>query len=166
MGVEQRAEVGTAKARTMTSRERFFAAIDGKPTDVIPVHNLGFSSEVASHLIGREAYIGGGIQQWREATALWNGPRAHEEFLERSFEDAIEVARVCGHDLIRYNYWRLNEKPADRIDEYTFKYVDPHSNRWHVRQYSALAELFEQLSSAGADLHLVISLCKSGGQVE
>ena len=128
---------------TMTSRERFFAAIDGKPTDIIPIHNLGFSSEVASHLLGREAFIGGGIQQWREATALWNGPRAHQEYRERSLKDAIELAQVCGHDLIRYSYWRLDDMPTAKFDDYTFKYEDPHSGRWHVRRFYPPAELFE-----------------------
>lgn len=141
------AEVGAAtnsiRIGSMTARERFFAAIEGKPTDVIPVHNLGFSSEVASKLIGREAYVGGGIQQWREATAVWQGPRAHEEFLERSLEDAIEVARVCGHDMIRYSYWRLSDKPSAKIDDFTYRYDDTISGRWHVRRYYPPAELFE-----------------------
>lgn len=51
----------------MTSRERVQAAFDKQPTDKVPIHHLGFSGDVASALPGREAFVGGGIQMWREA---------------------------------------------------------------------------------------------------
>ncbi len=53
----------------MTSRERVLATFSKEPTDKVPIHHLGFSSEVASALLGREAFVGGGIQMWREAVA-------------------------------------------------------------------------------------------------
>ena len=61
----------------MLPKERVRAAFEHRSTDKVPVHHVGFSSEVATAIIGREAYVGGGIQQWREATAHWNGPDAH-----------------------------------------------------------------------------------------
>ena len=75
------------------------AAFRGEPTDVVPVYHLGFSSDIASALLGRTAYVGGGSQQWREATAWWQGEDAHDEFLERSFQDAIDVALLVDHDM-------------------------------------------------------------------
>ena len=106
----------------MTPRERVLAAFRFEKTDKVPVHHVGFSSDVASALIGREAYVGGGIQQWREATAHWNGPDAHAEFVERSYRDAIDVALASGNDIIRPSYWRYDRKPTKKIDDYTFLY--------------------------------------------
>jgi len=106
----------------MTSGERVLAAFQQRTTDRVPVHHLGFSSEIASALLGREAYVGGGIQQWREARALWQGGDAHQEFLDRSFQDAIDIALLCEHDIVRPSYWRHNVIPTRRIDENTFLY--------------------------------------------
>jgi hypothetical protein len=112
-------------------RERVLAAFQQEETDKVPVHHLGFSSTVATALLGREAYVGGGIQQWREAKALWQGADAHQEFIERSFQDAIDVALLCDHDIVRAEYWRQNVKPAKRIDEYTFLYEHSDEQDWY-----------------------------------
>lgn len=55
----------------MTPKERVLAALAHKKTDRVPVHHLGFAADVASALLGREVYVGGGIQQWRKAVAHW-----------------------------------------------------------------------------------------------
>lgn len=125
---------------TMTSSERVLATLECKKTDLVPVHHLGFSSGVASALLGREAYVGGGIQQWREAVAHWNGKDAHAEFLERSFQDALDVAVAAGNDIIRPNYWRHDRKPTRRIDENTFLYEVGLEEEWEVLKYDPVSE--------------------------
>ncbi len=124
----------------MNSRERVDAVFQGRMPDRVPVCHLGFSSEVASALLGREAYVGGGIQQWREATALWQGEDAHEEFLERSFRDAADIALLCEHDIIRPSYWRYNRKPTRRLDENTFLYEYGPEEDWKVLRYDPGSE--------------------------
>ncbi len=133
----------------MTSRERIAAVFDKQPTDKVPIHHLGFCSQVASALLGREAYVGGGIQQWREAVALWEGEDAHQEYLERSFHDAIDVALVCDHDIVRPSYWRYNVKPTKRIDDNTFLYASGEEKDWQVLRFdppSEQAHIFPYLS--------------------
>ena len=71
----------------MTGKERVRAVMQGKATDKVPVMHISFSSRIASELLGRQAYVGGAMQQWREAAALWKGPDAHVEFVERSITD-------------------------------------------------------------------------------
>ena len=127
----------------MQPRERVFAALEGRPTDKIPIYHLGFSSQVASSVLGREAYVGGGIQQWREASAIWNGPRAHQEFLERSLEDAIAIAQAFDHDLIRFEYWRMPERPTAKIDQHTFEYGDRRRGRRRVLRFEPETELYQ-----------------------
>ncbi len=124
----------------MTPKQRVLAAFAGEATDVVPVHHIGFSSQLASALLGREAYVGGGIQQWREVTALWNGPQAHGEFLERSFQDAVDIARVCGNDLLRPSYWRFRSKPTKRLDENTFLFEHGEERHWRVLRYDPPSE--------------------------
>lgn len=108
------------------------AVFEKRKPDRVPIHHLGFSAEVASALLGRQAYVGGGIQQWREATALWQGEQAHQEFLERSFQDAIDIALLCEHDIVRANYWRSRRKPTKRLDENTFLYEYGSEDEWKV----------------------------------
>lgn len=127
----------------MTSRERVLTTFEGKPTDKIPVHNIGFSGYAASVILGREAYVGGQIQQWREMNALWEGPEAHKEFLEWSEKDAVAVALAADHDILRLQYWRWSEKPTKKIDEYTFLFGDPEKN-WYTMRFDPEIELFHR----------------------
>jgi len=131
----------------MTGRERVQAVMEGKPTDKVPVMHISFSSRVASEILGREAHVGGGMQQWREAAALWNGADAHAEFIERSITDAIDVSRACGHDMIRPYYWRDKRKPAGRIDEYTFRYESPDGS-WEVKRLDPPTELYNRIDGS------------------
>jgi hypothetical protein len=123
-------------------RERVLAAFEHKPTDKVPIHNIGFSSSIASIILGREAYVGGGIQQWREAKALWEGEEAHREYLERSERDAFDVSVVLEHDILRLQYWRMSAKPAQRKDEYTFLYGDPEKS-WRLMRFDPDTELYQ-----------------------
>lgn len=124
----------------MTSNERVFAVFQQRETDDVPVHHLGFSSDIASALLSREAYVGGGIQQWREAKALWQCEDAHQEFLDRSFRDAIDLALLCGHDIVRPSYWRHDVRPTRRVDENTFLYQNGEEADWRVLRYDPDSE--------------------------
>ena len=126
----------------MTSRERVLAAFEHQSTDKVPIHHIGFSSRVASIILGREAYVGGGIQQWREAKALWEGEDTHREYLERSNQDALDIAHAVENDLLRLSYWRMATKPTKRINEHTFLYGDPEKN-WHVMRFDPDTELYQ-----------------------
>ena len=124
----------------MNSKDRVLAALARQPIDLVPVYHLGFSSDVASALLGREAFVGGGIQRWREAVSYWNGQDAHQEFLERSYRDAVAIARVCDHDVLRPEYWRYDRKPTRRVDENTFLYEYGPEGEWRVLVYDPASE--------------------------
>jgi len=102
-------------------------------TDKIPLNHRGFSSKTASYILGREAFVGGGIQQWREAKSLWEG--WHDEYLERSFTDAIDLAFATEQDIIRSFYWRAPQKPTRKIDDYTYLYEEGPEEEWKVLRY-------------------------------
>ncbi|MBI3923771.1 MAG: hypothetical protein HY318_20285 [Armatimonadetes bacterium] len=126
----------------MTSKERVLAVLDHGPTDRIPIYVAGLSSRVASSVLGREAYVGGGIQQWREARALWNGKDAHTEYLERSQADAFKLCDLLDLDLVRPLYWRMPEKPTEKIDEHNYLYGDP-GKAWVLRRFDPETELYQ-----------------------
>jgi len=134
----------------MLPKERVRAVFDRKPTDRVPVHHIGFCSQVASMVLGREAYVGGGIQQWREACALWQGEDAHREYLERSRRDAFELAVALGHDLVRMQYWRMPVRPARRLSEYEFLYGDP-DGEWRLYRFDPDTELYQAVDQNPAD---------------
>jgi hypothetical protein len=117
----------------MLPKERVLAAFAHEPTDRVPIYVAGFSSRAASAVLQREAFVGGGIQQWREACALWQGGCAHQEFLERTRRDALELCLKLDLDLVRVSYWRLNERPTQRLDEFTFLYGDPEGDHRIMR---------------------------------
>ena len=119
----------------MTSKERVFAAFEKRDTDRVPVCHISCSAEVASGLLGREAYVGFGIQQWREATALWNGPDAHAEFVERTYQDTLEINRLFANDMYRMIFPRCSTKPTRRIDEHTFLFEYGDEDRWQVLRH-------------------------------
>ena len=119
----------------MTSKERIEAAFAKRKTDRVPVYHNSASSDVSSALLGREAHVGFGIQQWREAVALWNGQDAHAEFVERTFEDTLEINRVYGNDIYRFSYPRNSVQPTRRIDTNTFLYEYGDESEWKVLRF-------------------------------
>jgi hypothetical protein len=131
----------------MLSKDRVLAIFEHRPTDVVPIYQAGMSSQVASAALGREAYVGGGIQQYRESRALWEGDEAHQEFLERSRQDAHDLARVLNVDYVRPSYWRQKEKPTKKIDERTFMFGKP-DNTWRVMRFDPDTELYQIVDSA------------------
>ncbi len=92
--------------------------------------------------MGREAYVGGGIQQFREAKALWEGEEAHEEYLKRSEQDAFDISLALEHDILRLQYWRMNVKPSQKKDEYTYLYGDPEKS-WRLMRFDPDTELYQ-----------------------
>ncbi len=125
----------------MTPKERVLATFEHEPTDKVPIHHVGFSGKIASAILGREVFVGFGIQRWREANALWQGEEAHRTFIEKSIKDAFEVARATEQDILRLQYWRLPEKPTKKIDKFTFLYGDPKVS-WRIMKFHPFSELY------------------------
>lgn len=115
---------------------------------MVPLNHISISSRIASEILGREAYVGGGINQWREAVALWKGPDAHAEFVGRTRQDSLDIALALDHDLVRSEYWRDSRKPSARIDEYTFRYESGKGALWEVKRLNPLTELYNRIDGS------------------
>ncbi|MHB1157331.1 MAG: uroporphyrinogen decarboxylase family protein [Phycisphaerales bacterium] len=132
-----------------TPRERVLKTFAGDSADQAPVAHIGFSSRAASHILGREVYVGGGIQQWREAGAWIRGAAAHQEFVERSLADAMALSGATGQDLLRWEYWRLSEKPTEQLDEHTFLF-GRRDGEWRIRRMEPENETFPVIGQGGS----------------
>ncbi len=127
----------------MLPKERVAAIFEHKPADKVPIYMGSFSSRTASAILGRpNACVGGGINQFYESKALWEGPDAHAEFAERAFRDAMDLPRVLDLDYVRPSYWRMGERPTRRIDDFTFLYGNP-AGAYRVMRLDPDTELYQ-----------------------
>ena len=65
----------------MTGRERILAAFQCGPTDRVPIFEQSVASDVASEILGRDAFTGTTYLHYQEAVAWMRGEKAHEEFV-------------------------------------------------------------------------------------
>ena len=129
----------------MTGKERVMAAFEGRECDRVPIYCAGLSCRIASHVLGREAFVGHGTQRWRESVARWEGWL--DEFEARTRHDVLEVSERLDLDLVRPAYWRYPHDPIARIDENTFKYGDE-DGYWWVSRFYPETELFQDVDRA------------------
>ena len=136
----------------MTPGDRVYAAFSGEPTDRLPIYCAGMHGRIADHILGRDAYVGYGRQSYREAMALWRGPEAHAEFLERSYADMCAWNEQLDLDLIFPFGGRYAIKPTRLIDEHTLLFGDEAAGaQWHVMRYDPDTELFQRVD--GSPVH-------------
>ena len=147
---QQLVSEGSRKQLTLSPAERVLAAFEKRKIDRIAIYHGGFSSRVASVLIGHEAYVGGGINQWREATALWDGPDTHAEFVCRTRDDSRALAKAVQADMVRIGYWRMNTKPTRKIDQYTFLFGDP-AGDYQIYQLDPETELYQVIAARNSN---------------
>lgn len=129
----------------MTGKERVMATFEGRDFDRVPIYCAGLSCRIASHVLGREAFVGHGMQRYRESVARWEGRL--DEFEARTRHDVLEVSERLDLDLVRPAYWRYQHDPIARIDEYTFKYGDE-DGYWWVCRFDPDTELFQEVDRA------------------
>ncbi len=108
----------------MTGAQRIREAFAHREPDRVPLFEQSVASDVASEILGREAFTGTSLLHYQEAAAWMRGETAHQEFEERVHQDTVAIARELGFDMISAP-WRMSERPAAQPDEYTFVYGDP-----------------------------------------
>ncbi len=105
-------------------KQRIRAAFDHRQTDRVPCFEQSIASDVASEIFGREAFTGTTYVHYQEARAWMDGEDAHEEFVERLYDDVAAITAELGLDMI-HQPWRMPVRPSAQPDEYTFVYGDP-----------------------------------------
>jgi hypothetical protein len=71
----------------------------GKKPDRIPICEQAFPSSVASRILEREAFTGSTDLHYYEACAWLNGEEAHSEFVEKCYNDVIDLHNKLDFDI-------------------------------------------------------------------
>lgn len=107
----------------------------------MPLFEQAVASDVASELLGREAFTGATYLHYQEAAAWMRGEQAHADFEERLRRDLLDLARVLRWDMISPP-WRHSARPAAQLDEYNFLYGDPDGDHY-VARFDPQAKTFQ-----------------------
>jgi len=116
----------------MTPKERIRAAFDHREGDRVPLFEQSVASDVASEILGREAFTGTTYLHYQEAAAWMQGDAAHQEFEERLKADVVALARALEFDML-HPPWRASQRPARQLDECNFLYGDPDGDHYVMR---------------------------------
>ncbi len=107
----------------MNSHERFEAVLSNRKPDKMPFYFPSIVCSVASELLGREVDSGGASLHFKEELSWLSGKNAHDEFVKRYWENAIELNRMLKADVVRQT-WRMSQKPTKKLDDYTLLFGD------------------------------------------
>ena len=113
----------------MNSFERYEAILNGQKPDKMPFYFPTIACSVASEILGRDVDSGGDSLHFKEELSLFYGKAAHDEFVERYLENAVELNRKLGADIIRQT-WRSRGQPSKKIDDNTLLFGD--ENGQHI----------------------------------
>ena len=128
-------------------KDRIRAAFEHRELDRIPVSEQSVASDVASEILGREAFTGTTYLHYQEAAAWMAGEQAHCEFEERLDEDIVALARELGFDML-HQPWRVTGRPTGQLDEYTFLYGSLEGD-YAVRRFDPEARTFGVVEQGG-----------------
>lgn len=116
----------------MNSRDRIQAAFEHREGDRVPLFEQSVASDVASEILGYEAFTGTTYLHYQEAAAWMQGEAAHDDFVEQLGSDSLELARALHWDMI-HPIWRHSARPAAQLDEFNFLYGDPDGDHMIMR---------------------------------
>ncbi len=130
----------------MTGKERILLAFQHKEGDRVPIYEQAIASDVASEIMGRKVYAQGTSLHYEDAKAWMNGREAYREFEEKVWEDTIAINKYFEFDAIDLP-WRLEEKPGEQLDEYTFLYGDREEKWWNIYRFDPVSSCYGIIDS-------------------
>ncbi|MDD2711137.1 MAG: uroporphyrinogen decarboxylase family protein [Verrucomicrobiae bacterium] len=132
---------------TSLHHARVRAVFNGAIPDRLPICEQAFASSVASEILGREAFTGSTDIHYQEACAWLNGKNAHEEFVQKLFQDVVALHQALDFDIF-FIPWRKDEPPTKRLDDYRILYGNPDGNDWSVYQFDPVSRTYGLVDSA------------------
>jgi hypothetical protein len=133
----------------MNSRERVYAILSGHTPDRVALFEKSVYASVGSKLLGRPAVTGGTTIHHDEAEAWLKGEAAHDEFVERMYNDYGEIVRILKYDCIKIP-WRMAARPTRKLSEYDYLYGDREGDNWSIMRYDPESEHCGIVDSAAA----------------
>jgi len=129
---------------------RVHAVFQGCWPDRTPICEQAFASSVAGQILGREVCTGSTDVHYAEACAWLEGESAHEEFLDRLFEDTIALHRHFDFDVL-YLPWRHGVRPTKRVDDDSILYGDPEGSDWEIRRFDSESRTYQVSRRGGPE---------------
>ena len=133
----------------MNSKERVYAMLSGRTPDRVALFEKSVYASVGSKILGRPAVTGGTTIHRDEAEAWLKGDAAHDEFVERMYNDYGELVRLLKYDCIKIP-WRMAARPTKKLSEYDYLYGDPGGGDWLIMRYDPVSEHCGIVDSAAA----------------
>jgi hypothetical protein len=131
----------------VNSKERIETIFSWDVPDRVGRYEQSVYSSVAGRILGRQAFTGGTSLHRDEAEALLMEGSAHDELIERVYQDRAELGRKLRFDLIGIP-WLLPVKPTGKTAENDYLYGDPESEDWVIRRFDPESETFGVVESA------------------
>jgi len=128
----------------MTSRQRVLDSFKHVEPDFVPVSDQLIVSRVASEILGRYAYTGGGEFARDTVELLLKGER--DFLVQRHTQDTIEIHNRLGFDFVRVgtvvskNYSR--DQLPEKIAENTYIYKDKETRNYSIYRFSVQSGQF------------------------
>jgi hypothetical protein len=122
----------------MSGKERVLNAFNHKESDFVPVSDQLIVSKVASEILGRYAYTGGGEFSKDTIELLYRGER--DFLVERYIEDTVEIHEKLGLDFIRVGTVPSKNYSKDdlprKIGENTYLYENRETKNRSIYKFS------------------------------
>lgn len=147
----------------MKGRDRILAAFAHQMPDKVPRFDQTITMEVASAVMGREMFVGGGSLRFREVEARFLGQSEGDAFEQRLMRDVADFYIEMGYDMARLP-WRDSRLATSRIDEFTYGFGDPDSDGpWETYRYDPASCNWHQLEGwlAGGDVDKLTAWLKT-----
>jgi uroporphyrinogen decarboxylase len=134
----------------MTGKERILNAFNHKESDFVPVSDQLIVSKVASEILGRHAYTGGGECAKDLIEVLTKGER--DFFVERYVEDIVEIHEKLDLDFISVGTVPSKNYSKDdlpkKIAENTYLFENKETKNWSINKFSPSSGQFFCISSS------------------
>ena len=134
----------------MSGKERVLNAFNHKESDFVPVSDQLIVSKVASEILGRYAYTGGGEFSKDTIELLYRGER--DFLVERYVEDTVGIHEKLGLDFIRVGTVPSKNYSKDdlpkKIGENTYLYENRETKNWSIYKFSPSSGQFFCVSSS------------------
>ena len=121
----------------MSGKERVITTLNFKEPDYVPVSDQLIVSKVASEILGRYAYTGGGEFAKDVIELLYKGER--DFLVERYVEDMVELHTKLGLDFIRVatvpskDY---KETLPEKMGENLYRFENRETGNYSIRKFS------------------------------
>ncbi len=134
----------------MNSRERIETILSWDVPDRVGRYEQSVYSSVATRILGRQAFTGGTSLHRDQAEALLMGGSAHDELMERIYQDRAELGKKLRFDMIGIP-WLNPARPSGKTGDNEYLYGDPEGEDWVVYRYDPESETFGEADSARSE---------------